>query len=160
MSAYAICQGMKSLPVLLFLAASTTASLQAQDNVFPARRLPNLGTNLARPLNSCPSRLCLTVYLSPNCGYCRQAAELFRKLRLELRPKKITVRFIIGSGTEPDIRAFAAEFGPDTMLDLNGELRVQGYPLLWLSNKKGAIIRSQFGAPPNLAAAVKWALAP
>ncbi|MBI5209695.1 MAG: hypothetical protein HY927_06985 [Elusimicrobia bacterium] len=127
----------------------------------PAVRLKTLTGFQGPALDSCsPRKRCVTVYVSPGCGYCRSAVPTLRRMRDELRFKGVGVRFVVGGGTAPDIRRFAEKFGSDTLLDVKGLVPVSGYPTLWVTDRRGVVLRTRQGASEKAERLAAWAVAP
>lgn len=142
----------------LALCAVLTAPAGAA--ALPAVRLRMNNGFTGPALNTCSMRRCLTIYVSPDCHFCVAAAGLFKKLREALRFKGVATRIIVGDGAPKDLERFASVFGGDTLLDPDKRLVVRALPTLWLSDKKGSVLRSRQGAPEDVDEGLAWALAP
>ena len=141
---------------LAFLLAAVPAAAGAM----PAVRLRMNNGFTGPALNTCSMKRCLTIYVSPGCHFCVAAAGLFKQLRDALRFKGVATRIVVGDGSSRDLQRFASVFGSDTLLDPDKKLFVRALPTLWLSDKKGSVLRSRQGAPEDLDEGVAWALAP
>ena len=149
---------MKALVRAAALAALLAAPAAA--GALPRVRLRMTGGFSGPALDTCPMKRCLTVYVSPNCGYCWNSIGLFKKLRDALRFKGVASRVIVGDGSPKDLARMAAAFGADTLLDPDKAVLVRAFPTLWVTDKKGVILRSRQGAPEGLEEAVAWASVP
>ena len=136
------------------------AAVPAAAGALPALRLRMNNGFTGPALNTCSMKRCLTIYVRPACHFCVAAAGLFKQLRDALRFKGVATRIVVGDGAYRDLQRFASVFGSDTLLDPDKKLFVRALPTLWLSDKKGSVLRSRQGAPEDLDEGVAWALAP
>ena len=117
-------------------------------NRMPDIRLQTLSLQTGPSLASCPTATCLTVYVAPWCGYCRQGTPIIIGLKKLLEKNGVTTRIIVGMDAMPAVRAYAADFGPDTLLDPDSSFRVSGVPHFLISDASGAITKKVPGLPP------------
>ncbi len=142
---------------LLLLAAA--CSNDSETNAMPPLRLPTLGGTMAPSLASCPDHKCLTVYVAPWCGACHMATPLILELRRYLSSRGVATRIVVGMDEPAAVRQYAKAFGPDTLMDPAGDLRVDGTPYFFVSDGNGRILNEAAGMPmgisslPDLAAA-------
>jgi hypothetical protein len=148
----------RGLWAALVLSAALAAPARAAS--LPGLRLRMNNGFTGPALNTCSMKRCLTIYVSPGCHFCVAAAGLFKQLRDALRFKGVATRIVVGDGSSRDLQRFASVFGSDTLLDPDKKLFVRALPTLWLSDKKGSVLRSRQGAPEDLDEGVAWALAP
>ncbi|MBI5629373.1 MAG: hypothetical protein HY921_00645 [Elusimicrobia bacterium] len=110
--------------------------------------LPRLSGGEGKSLASCPTPKCLTVYVAPWCGYCRAATPTFLALRTYLQGQDVATRFVVGLSRGEDLRQYAQVFGPDTLLDPEGRLKLSGgVPHFVVSTRDGRILRDVAGYP-------------
>ena len=145
------------LPALLLLAACggrTPAKM-------PELTLPSLSGHGTAALSACPAPKCLTVVVAPWCGVCRTKAALISRLSGILKARGVETRVVVGMDEEEAVREFAREFGPDTLLDPEGRLRVSGVPHFLVSDSSGVILNRAAGmpGPVRTAEALAWYLA-
>jgi thiol-disulfide isomerase/thioredoxin len=114
----------------------------------PDIRLQTLAHQTGPSLASCSTPTCLTIYVAPWCGYCRQATPLIIELKKHLEKKGVSTRIVVGMDAMEAVRAYAVEFGPDTLLDPDGGFRVSGVPHFLVSDASGAISKKVPGLPP------------
>ncbi|MBI5622664.1 MAG: TlpA family protein disulfide reductase [Elusimicrobia bacterium] len=114
----------------------------------PDIRLQTLSQQTGPSLSSCATATCLTVYVAPWCGYCRRGTPVILALRKLLADNGVSMRVIVGMDAMEAVRAYAAEFGPDTLLDPDGAFRVSGVPHFLVSDASGAITKRVPGLPP------------
>jgi len=105
-------------------------------------------------LPDCAAEKCLTVYVTPWCPYCRAASGAIKALRDHLKDDGVPVRVIVGKDDEEKVRSYAAEFGPDTLLDPDAKMTARGVPHFYVSSDGGAVIAEQSGASPDEPSAV------
>jgi glutaredoxin len=100
-------------------------------------------------LPDCAAKKCVTVYVTPWCPYCRAASGAIKALRDYLKDKGVPVRVIVGKDDEDKVREYAAEFGPDALLDPDAKMGARGVPHFYVSSDGGAVIAEQSGASPD-----------
>src|SRR4051812_36904899 len=107
------------LTAALVLAAALAAcsGREPADKPLPDVRLPTLGGPAGPSLAACPTAKCLTVVVAPWCGVCHAATPEIIKLRRYLDRTGVSSRVVIGQGALADLKEYAAEFGPDALLD-------------------------------------------
>jgi hypothetical protein len=114
----------------------------------PADRLTTLAGIAGPSLASCPTDKCLTVLVAPWCSVCHHAAGSIVLLRRALDRAGVSSRVVVGASDDlPAIRAFAAEFGSDSLLDPGGVLSSRGVPLFLVSDRQGRILKVVNGFP-------------
>ncbi|MBI5622760.1 MAG: hypothetical protein HY924_03170 [Elusimicrobia bacterium] len=113
----------------------------------PDISLPTLDGSRSVSVAGCPTEKCLTVSVAPWCGNCRTHSKTFQDLRSDLTAKGIATRFIVGMDRLDDVRAYAAEFGPDTLLDPDGLFPLTGVPSFTVSNATGTVLNTARGVP-------------
>ncbi|MEK7657473.1 MAG: TlpA disulfide reductase family protein [Elusimicrobiota bacterium] len=123
--------------------------------------LPSLSGKSETALARCAAKKCLTVVVAPWCGVCRTKAELIKRLGAIVKARGVETRVVVGMDTEEAVREFAREFGPDTLLDPAGRLRVAGVPHFLVSDSSGVIVNKAAGmpGPVRTAEALAWYLA-
>ena len=109
-------------------------------------------------LGGCDTPKCLTVFLAPWCGYCRAATPAIKDLRTYLAGRGVGTRIIIGKDKPQALKEYADEFGPETLLDVDGDFRFSGgVPHFFVSRDGGEILLGRAGlhsdASPEKAAA-------
>jgi thiol-disulfide isomerase/thioredoxin len=113
----------------------------------PDLRLSNYSAQTGASLAACPTPKCMTAYVAPWCGYCRQSTPILLALREYLKAHGVTTRFVVGKDRLTALRAYAREFGPDTLLDTEDAFSVSGVPHFFVSDDKGMILREVSGVP-------------
>lgn len=98
-------------------------------------------------LKRCPTAKCLTVYVAPWCGYCRASSEFITALREHLQSRRVSTRIVVGLDRIQAVREYASTFGPDTLLDPQGELGISGVPHFIVSDSSGKFLKSVAGTP-------------
>lgn len=137
---------MRPLLALLLSCAVLTAC-QKRPVASADLRLPTLAAGEASP-GACPAERCLTVYVAPWCGICRVSTPLLKAVRERLAARGVPVRFIVGKDSPEAVRAYAAEFGPETMLDLSAEVPLRGgVPNFTVLDSSGTVLKSVAGVP-------------
>ena len=141
----------RPLAVALALAAALSACSDGGSGAartLPDARLPTLAGILGPSLASCPTDKCLTVLVAPWCSVCHQAAPDIVSLRRFLDQAGVSSRVVVGASDDlPAIRTFAAEFGPDALLDDAGALTSRGVPLFLVSDRRGRVLKVVDGFP-------------
>ncbi len=130
------------LPLLVLFASSC-----APPESLPDLRLPTLVGNTGASLAACPTPKCLTVYVAPWCGYCRRATPLILQLRRHLSLNNVATRVIVGMDQARAVEDYARDFGPDTLLDIEGAMRPGGVPHFYVSDAQGAVLKAVPGLP-------------
>lgn len=133
--------------IILLACLAALAGCSKASSSFPDVRFPTLSSQSGPSLATCSVKKCLTVYLAPWCGYCRKATPLILEARKFLKKQGVETRVIIGMDQPQTLQEYALEFGPDTLLDLNGALNVSGVPHFYVSNASGEIIKEIGGLP-------------
>lgn len=113
----------------------------------PALSLPTLAGDRTVALAECPGKKCLTINVAPWCGDCRKKQKTFLDLRATLQAKGIVTRFIVGMDRLSDVKAYAHEFGPDTLLDPDGLFPARSVPSFTVSDATGTVLNSARGVP-------------
>lgn len=113
----------------------------------PDLKLPTLEGRSAAPLSSCATAKCLTIYVAPWCGYCRQATPLILETRRYLDARGVETRVIVGLDHPEPVQNYARLFGPATLLDINGSFSVSGVPHFYVSDASGKILKELGGLP-------------
>src|SRR5579883_1015014 len=131
-------------PALVLLLAACAG----KEPGLPAKPLPTLASSPVS-LSGCPTKVCLTVYVAPWCHYCRGATPAILQLRDDLAKRDVSTRIVVGLDSQEAVRAYAATFGPDTVLDPHGTLGVNGVPHFFVSDPSGKIVRELPGLPPR-----------
>lgn len=139
----------RAAAVALLLAAGLAAcSSGGAPRGLPNLRLPTLGGISGPSLASCPTAKCLTVLVAPWCGICHHAAPSIVRLRRYLDGIGVASRVVVGASDDlPAIKEFAAEFGPDALLDEAGAMRARGVPLFLVSDRRGRVLAAVDGFP-------------
>ncbi|MBI5881839.1 MAG: TlpA family protein disulfide reductase [Elusimicrobia bacterium] len=133
--------------VLAYSLLARPAASRGGDRL-PDIRLQTLSLRTAPSLAACPTATCLTIYVAPWCGYCRQGTPTIIALKKLLKKNGVTTRIIVGMDAMEAVRAYAADFGPDTLLDPDSSFRVSGVPHFLVSDASGAISKRVPGLPP------------
>lgn len=120
-----------------------------------ASKLPDVKlTTLAGPegpsLASCSSGKCLTVLVAPWCGVCHAVTPDIVALRKRLAKSGVESRVVVGLAELAPIKEFAAEFGPDALLDPKGVMRARGVPLFLVTDSSGNVVKRVAGFPRGL----------
>jgi hypothetical protein len=114
----------------------------------PDVRLKTLAGPLAPSLATCPTDKCLTVIVAPWCGICRKEAPNIVQFRRWLAAQGVSTRVVVGLSTDaPAVRAFAAAFGPDAQIDLDGTLSTRATPTFLVSDRAGRVLKVLEGFP-------------
>jgi hypothetical protein len=113
----------------------------------PDISLPTLAGNRSVSLAECPAKKCLTVTLAPWCGNCRSHTKTFLDLAAGLAAKGVPTRFVVGMDRLEDVKAYAADFGPDALLDPDGLFPTSGVPSFTVSDSTGAVLNTARGVP-------------
>lgn len=133
--------------VLAFCSCTNAASVSKLPDV----RLPTLGGPLGPSLSKCSTEKCLTVIVAPWCGVCHSVRPDVVLLRRYLDTTGISSRVVVGLDNLEKIKSFAAEFGSDSLLDVEGVVPVRGVPLFLVTNRQGAILKRVDGFPRGAA---------
>lgn len=139
-------------PTILLAAALAACSGGAGEGgarrTLPDVRLPTLAGPPGPSLASCPTAKCLTVLVAPWCGVCHATAPSVVAFRRYLDSKGVGSRVVVGlSDSMEDLRAFAAEFGADAMIDANGEMSARGVPMFLVNDAQGRVLKVVEGFP-------------
>ena len=128
-------------------AALAVAACSAPSSPLPGVSLPTLGGASAGSLAECAADKCLRVYLTPWCPHCRDAAPYVVKLRDMLARKGIPTAVIVGQDQPDTLTTYARFFGPDTVLDRDQAVRVNGVPHFWVIDRRGRLVKDIAGFP-------------
>lgn len=109
-------------------------------------------------LASCPTERCLAVYVAPWCGYCRASTPLLKQLRPFLRQQGIESWVIVGMDEVGELKAYAREFGADTLIDVSKAIDARNVPHFYMVEKHGRVLKHVAGLPPNPTDLVGWIL--
>ena len=94
----------------------------------------------------CPTAKCLTVFVAPWCGFCRKATPAILKLRDYLKARGVETRVVVGKAEAGPIKEYAAEIGPGTLIDPDGEFRFTGgLPHFFVSREGGEVVLARPG---------------
>ncbi|HAZ08022.1 MAG TPA: hypothetical protein DCZ01_05740 [Elusimicrobia bacterium] len=118
----------------------------------PDARLHTLAGTVGPSLSTCPTEKCLTIVVAPWCGICHMAAPDILRLRRFLDTTGVASRVVVGLAEIGPIREFAAEFGPDSLLDPEGAFHPRGVPLFLVSDSNGKVLRVINGFPKTASA--------
>lgn len=116
----------------------------------PSEPLPTLSTGKTVSLASCPTAKCLTVVVAPWCGYCRSATPHVLALREYLNTRGVTTRVVVGMDKMQNVKDYALEFGPDTLIDPAGQVTANGVPHFFVTDAAGAVLKEVAGVPAGL----------
>ncbi len=96
----------------------------------------------------CGAQKCLTVYVSPWCRVCKASTAFINELRVYLAARGVETRIIVGRGKPDKVKAYAPDFGPDTMLDAAGKFPIRGgVPNFSVTTRSGEVIKVIPGVP-------------
>lgn len=137
----------RRLGLALAAAAFLAASCSKSKGRLPDLKLPTLAGKAGSSLATCPTAKCVTVYVAPWCGVCRRHGPLLLALRPFLKEKGVETRFIVGQDKDDAVRAYARDFGPDTLLDGQGWVQARGVPRFFVTDQTGAILNAVSGVP-------------
>lgn len=113
----------------------------------PDVRLSTVSARQGESLASCPTAKCLTVYVAPWCGYCRSGTPMLIELKKHLENRNVAMRVVVGMDDPGPVRAYALEFGTDSLIDPSGSLKTNGVPHFWVTNAAGKVLREVGGLP-------------
>lgn len=137
---------MRPLLLALTLAVSGCSSSEGGGSL-PDVRLKTLGGATGDSLADCPTDKCLTVLVAPWCGVCHQVTPDVVRLRRYLDEQGVTSRVVVGLASLEEIKPFAANFGPDALLDPDGAFKARGVPLFVTTARGGAVLKTVPGFP-------------
>ncbi len=136
------------LAVLLAAACARPADKVVRD--MPDVRLETAAGAAAPSLASCATDKCLTVLVAPWCGVCRAEAPNIGQFRRWLKARGVDSRVVVGLSDDRAAEvAFAARFGPDSLIDPAGALASRETPLFLVSDRHGRILRVIEGFPSH-----------
>jgi peroxiredoxin len=134
---------------------TVAASPQPKMGFLPDIRLANMGGEMVK-LRACRTSKCLLVVVAPWCPHCHGAAANINDLRDYLKGRGVAARVAVTADSVPAILGFANEFGESTLLDIDRDLHVPGFPCYMVTDKHGAILARNF---VNLEGSVDFARA-
>lgn len=136
------------LALAVALSACSGGGEASRAQTLPDVRLNTLAGVPGPSLATCPTDKCLTVLVAPWCSVCHRAASSIVILRRYLDKAGVASRVVVGASEDlGQIRTFAAEFGPDSLLDDAGALRSRGVPLFLVTDRKGRVLKAVNGFP-------------
>lgn len=142
---------MRTLAAVAALAVALSACSRGGGEAareLPDVRLKNVSGALAPSLASCPTEKCLTVLVAPWCGVCRAEAPNLVQFRRWLSARGVSSRVVVGLSNDPQaVRAFAAQFGPDALMDPDEALGSRATPLFLVSDRAGRVLNVIEGFP-------------
>ena len=139
---------MRTIPPLILALAIAACGRGAEGKSLPDVTLPTLGGPQSPSLATCPTEKCFTVVVAPWCGYCRRGTPVMIVLREWLARRGVAMRVIVGLAGIQDVKAYAQEFGPESMLDPEGKVKVTGgVPHFYVTDQKGSILKEIAGMP-------------
>jgi hypothetical protein len=103
-----------------------------------------------KALASCPTPKCFTVYVAPWCPHCRDATSVILTTRDYLNQHNVHTNVIVGMDKAKALKDYARTFGPDTLLDRDGDLAQGGVPHFYVTDKAGHVLRDQAGVPEGI----------
>ena len=135
--------------LLLLAAASCAAACSSSTSLspLPDLSLPTVAGGSSAPLSACKTAKCLKVYLTPWCPHCREAGPWVVKLQALLAKKGVAVDVIVGQDQPAALLAYARQFGPDTLIDREPAVRVNGVPHFFSLDGRGRLIKDVSGFP-------------
>ncbi len=133
--------------LLASLLALTACGGGEASSKLPDVRLPTLGGPLGPSLASCQTAKCLTVVVAPWCGVCHQVTPDIVRLRRFLDKAGVGSRVVVGLADLAPIKAMAAAFGSDALLDPTGAVAARGVPLFIVTNRDGEVVKRVNGFP-------------
>lgn len=97
---------------------------------------------------ACSAAKCLTVYVSPWCGVCRASTAFLNAVVEFLNKNGVPARVVVGKDSAQAVAAYAAEFGPGTLLDPEGRVPLAGgVPQFIVTAEGGRVLKRQPGVP-------------
>lgn len=64
-----------------------------------------------------------------------------------LAKNNVSLRVIVGQDNPDNLVAYASYFGPDTLIDTNGAIRVNGVPHFYVTDSRGHLLSEKAGFP-------------
>ncbi|MBI2363077.1 MAG: hypothetical protein HYV15_06815 [Elusimicrobia bacterium] len=97
---------------------------------------------------SCAAAKCLTVYVAPWCGVCRASTAFINAVVEFLNKNGVPARVVVGKDSPEAVAAYAADFGPGTLLDPEGRVPLAGgVPQFIVTSEGGRVLKRQPGVP-------------
>lgn len=101
-----------------------------------------------RDWSVCPAAKCLTVYVAPWCGVCRASTAFINAVTAFLNENGVPARVVVGKDSPEAVAAYAADFGPETLLDPEGRVPLAGgVPQFIVTSSDGKVLKRQPGVP-------------
>lgn len=107
--------------------------------------------------NACMDRkICVAVYLSPNCPACHAALPFVSALQRRVSTSsEIGMQIYVGSGSKQEVLKMAQTLPGNVYLDPDSKmlsaLGLGGYPYWWVYSADGKILRFVAGSPTDVA---------
>lgn len=97
---------------------------------------------------ACAAQKCLTVYVAPWCGVCRASTDFINAVTAFLNKNGVPARVVVGKDSPAAVAAYAADFGPGTLLDPEGRVPLAGgVPQFIVTSADGRVLKRQPGVP-------------
>jgi hypothetical protein len=125
-------------------AAEKERRSKAKDSVLDVD-LPTADGNAMVWLAGCPTAKCLTIYVAPWCGVCREGSGAIKALSAHLTGRGITTRIVVGRDSISSVASYASEFGSKTLLDPDEKVALRGVPHFFVSSEGGSILFEKSG---------------
>jgi hypothetical protein len=98
----------------------------------------------------------VTVYVAPWCAWCKKGAPQFGQLADGLRSRGYSVKIVVGQAPREQLDAFAAQIGPDAVVDPAGSNPLRGVPAYIVADN-GQVTATHMGLFGSAAEAQAWA---
>ena len=133
------------LLILFFMARPGS---RVPERGFHGVALPSVSSGATTSLDACSTPKCLTVYVAPWCKICRNSTGVIAALSRYLKQHGVQTRIVVGNGSPDEVKDYAQQIGPDTLMDTGDKVPVSGgVPNFIVSDGKGQILESIPGVP-------------
>ena len=144
-------RGLHAAAILLVALASFAEGVLDLKGLKPRTRL---GNRVA--LGSCSARRCLTVFVAPWCGHCRNAAHMIQSLGQDMRWKGVKTRVVVCQDAPKKMDEYSRQFGLNALVDDPQAIRGLAVPLFVVSDQQGNVLRTHPGEFRTEAEALGW----